>query len=84
MKKFQCYFEKLLKSKTVQLVTFIVKDYMLPVNSRETTFEHQRVPAARFNNISLITGGRNLQVAGCRSQVAGENFKYTRTVSTLK
>ena len=24
---------------------------MLHVNSRETTFEHQRVPAARFNNI---------------------------------
>ena len=50
-KKFQCYFEKLLKSKAVQLVTLIVKDYMLHVNSRETTFEHQRVPAARFNNI---------------------------------
>ena len=27
---------------------------MLHVNSRETTFEHQRVPAARFNNILLI------------------------------
>ena len=26
---------------------------MLHVNSRETTFEHQRVPAARFNNIFL-------------------------------
>ena len=26
-KKFQCYFEKLLKSKAVQLVTLIVKDY---------------------------------------------------------
>ena len=24
---------------------------MLHVNSRETTFEHQRMPAARFNNI---------------------------------
>ena len=24
---------------------------MLHVNSRETTFEHQHVPAARFNNI---------------------------------
>ena len=24
---------------------------MLRVNSRETTFEHQRVPATRFNNI---------------------------------
>ena len=27
-KKFQCYYEKLLLSKTVQLVTFIVKDYV--------------------------------------------------------
>ena len=26
---------------------------MLHVNSRETTFQHQRVPAARLNNISL-------------------------------
>ena len=26
---------------------------MLHMNSRETTFEHQRVPAARFNNIFL-------------------------------
>ena len=26
---------------------------MLHVNSREMTFEHQRVPAARFNNIFL-------------------------------
>ena len=26
---------------------------MLHVNSRETTFKHQRVPAARFNNIFL-------------------------------
>ena len=26
---------------------------MLHVNSRETTFEHERVPAARFNNIFL-------------------------------
>ena len=38
-KKFQCYFEKLLT-------------IMLHVDSSETTFEHQRVPAARFN-ISL-------------------------------
>ena len=51
-KKFQCYYEKLLLSKTVQLVTFISR-IMLHVNSRETTFEHQRVPAARFNNIFL-------------------------------
>ena len=36
-KKFQCYFEKLLKSKTVQLVTFIDKDYVT-CESRETTF----------------------------------------------
>ena len=49
-KKFQCYYEKLLLSKTVQLVTVRI---MLHVNSRETTFEHQRVPAARFNNIFL-------------------------------
>ena len=49
-KKFQCYYEKLLLSKTVQLVAFIIKSsIMLHVNSRETTFEHQRVPAARFN-----------------------------------
>ena len=27
-KKFQCYFEKLLKSKAVQLVMLIVKDYV--------------------------------------------------------
>ena len=27
-KKFQCYYEKLLLSKTVQLVTFIVKDIL--------------------------------------------------------
>ena len=27
-KKFQCYFEKLLTSKAVQLVTLIVKDYV--------------------------------------------------------
>ena len=27
-KKFQCYYEKLLLSKTVQLVTFVVKDYV--------------------------------------------------------
>ena len=26
---------------------------MLHVSSRETTFEHQRLPAARFNNIFL-------------------------------
>ena len=26
--KFECYFEKLLKSKAVQLVTLIVKDYV--------------------------------------------------------
>ena len=51
-KKFQCYFKKLLKSKTVQLVTFIVK-VMLQVNSPEMTFEHQRVPAARIKNIFL-------------------------------
>ena len=38
-KKFQCYFEKLFKSKAVQLITS-VKDYV--------TFEYQRVPAARF------------------------------------
>ena len=47
--KFQCYHEKLLLSKAVQLVTFIVNE----LGSRETTFEHQRVPAARFNNIFL-------------------------------
>ena len=47
-KKCQCYYEKLLLLKTVQLVTFIVKD-----DSRETIFVHQRVPAARFNNIFL-------------------------------
>ena len=47
MKKFQCYFEKLLKSRTVQLVTFIVKDYATStVNSRKMTFEHQCVPTA--------------------------------------
>ena len=28
-KKFQCYFEKLLKLKAVQLVTLIVKDYVI-------------------------------------------------------
>ena len=39
-KKFQCYFEKLLQSKAVQLITLVVKDYV--------TFEHQRVPTARF------------------------------------
>ena len=44
--KFQCYYEKLLLSKTVQLVTFIVKD-MLHVNSRETTFEQQYTTRAR-------------------------------------
>ena len=38
-KKFQCYFEKLFKSKAVQLITS-VRDYV--------TFEYQRVPAARF------------------------------------
>ena len=27
-KKIQCYFEKLLKSKNLQFVTFIVKDYV--------------------------------------------------------
>ena len=43
---------------------------MLPVNSRETTFEHQRVPAARFNNISLLEGVIcRLHVAGRRLQV---------------
>ena len=52
-KKFQCYFEKLLKSKAVLLVTLIVNWIMLKVNSHETTFEHQRVPVARFNNIFL-------------------------------
>ena len=41
-KKFQCYFEKLFKSKAVQLITS-VRDYV--------TFEYQRVPAARFNKI---------------------------------
>ena len=51
-KKFQCCYEKLLLSKTVQLVTFMVK-VMLHVNSRQTTFEHQRLPAARFKNIFL-------------------------------
>ena len=38
-KKIQCYFEKLFKSKAVQLITS-VKDYV--------TFEYKRVPAARF------------------------------------
>ena len=47
-KKFQCYYEKLLLSKTVQLVTFIVKDYVTC-----EFFEHQRVHAARLNNIFL-------------------------------
>ena len=36
--------EKLLKSKTVQLVTIEVDDYMLHVNSRGTTFEYQGAP----------------------------------------
>ena len=30
--KFQCYYEKLFLSKTVQLVTFTLKDYMLHAN----------------------------------------------------
>ena len=41
------YFEKLLKSKTVQLVTFIVKDYVA------CDFTSNDLAAARFNNIFL-------------------------------
>ena len=41
------YFEKLLKSKTVQLVTYIVKDYVA------CDFTSNDLAAARFNNIFL-------------------------------
>ena len=42
-----CYYRKLCSLSRSQ------SRIMLHVNSRETTFEHQRVPAARFNNIFL-------------------------------
>ena len=52
--KFQCYYEKLLLSKTVQLVTFIVKDYVTSdFTWNDIWTSIQRVPAARFNNIFL-------------------------------
>ena len=49
---------------------------MLHVSSRETTFEHQRAPAARFNNIFLKLFDRHdtycyLQVGPLR---AGRSF----------
>ena len=50
----QCYYEKLLLSKTVHLVTFIVKDYVtceFTWNDLWTSI--QRVPAAWFNKIFL-------------------------------
>ena len=51
---------------------------MLHVNSRETIFEHQRVPAAQFNNIFLKLFDRNatycyLQV-DLKSFLAGGTF----------
>ena len=47
--KFQCYYEKLLLSKTVQLVTFIVKDYVTcEFTWNDLWTSMQRVPAARF------------------------------------
>ena len=48
-KKFQCYYEKLLLPRTMQLVTFIVKDYVTC-----EFFEHQRVSTARLNNMHFL------------------------------
>ena len=45
---------------------------MLHVNSRETTFEHQRVPAAGFNNIFLKLFDRHATY--CYIQVDLKNF----------
>ena len=48
---------------------------MLHVNSRETTFEHQRVPAARFNNIFLKLFGRHAtSLTSCNLQVDLKSF----------
>ena len=45
---------------------------MLHVNSRETIFEHQRVPAAQFNNIFLKLFDRNATY--CYLQVDLKSF----------
>ena len=45
---------------------------MLHLNSRETTFEHQRVPAARFTNIFLKLFDRH--TAYCYIQVDLKSF----------
>ena len=57
---------------------------MLHVNSRETTLEHQWVPAARFNNIFLRLFDRHatycyLQVDLKSFLASGENQKTKRT-----
>ena len=45
---------------------------LIRVNSRETTFEHQRAPAARFNNIYLKLFDRHATY--CYSQVDLKSF----------
>ena len=49
---------------------------MLHVNSPETTFEHQRVPAARFNNIFLKLFDRHATY--CYLQVDLKSFLASR------
>ena len=67
------------------------KRIMLHVNSRETTFEHQRVPAARFINIFLKLFDRHatylyIQVdlksflaSGARQVLTAKNTKGMRS-----
>ena len=61
-----CYYRKLCSLSRSQ------SRIMLHVNSRETTFEHQRVPAARFNNIFLNLFDRHATY--CYLQVDLKNF----------
>ena len=67
-----CYYRKLCSLSRSQ------SRIMLHVNSRETTFEHQRVPAARFNNIFLKLFDRHATY--CYLQSRPQEFLSERSV----
>ena len=82
--KFQCYYEKLLLSKTVQLVTFIVKDYVtceFTWNDLWTSI--QRVPAARFN-IAFKTVGFFLKIRKKIGKVWRESLARAKRASLTR
>ena len=63
-KKFQCYYEKLLLSETVQLVTFIVKDF-----DRHATYCYVQVDLKSFLASGAFFLGREATERATISQV---------------